>query len=107
MIINKTTGQIVHRDTSKVKCCICGTTVYNDESHNPYPVREYSFFGSTVNRCCAKCNKELVIPMRIMASNISETKRDEFHKELVKSPEAVIRKKAEVFLALTNYGYGR
>ena len=51
----------------KIRCVICkgkldklckpDGTVYWDEGHNPYPIKEKG-------RCCTKCNNDKVIPAR-------------------------------------------
>lgn len=46
-------------------CCICGAKLPIAFSHNPYPVREKSWFGQKENRCCSDCNTDLVLPARI------------------------------------------
>ena len=41
------------------KCCICGKR-FEGYGNNPAPVRE-------TGECCEKCNKNVVVPARIMA----------------------------------------
>lgn len=43
-----------------MKCCICGRECENEWGNNPYPVSK-----NEQDRCCDKCNDEVVIPERI------------------------------------------
>ena len=54
----------------KIKCCICGVRIVKHplDNHNPYPVRSYSHFGETENRCCGMCNERYVKPIRVLVS---------------------------------------
>ena len=47
------------------KCCICGDAITDETGHNPYPVRDQSYYGERENRCCASCNQRFVIPARL------------------------------------------
>ena len=51
----------------KFKCCIC-RKVYEGYGNAPHP---YLFHG----RCCDKCNREYVIPLRYMLS--TQNKKEE------------------------------
>jgi hypothetical protein len=42
-----------------IKCCFCGCDIDNGYGNNPEPLKSYP------NRCCDKCNIEIVIPERI------------------------------------------
>lgn len=42
-----------------MKCCICGKEIVG-WGNNPYPASK-----KVGDRCCDKCNTEIVIPMRI------------------------------------------
>lgn len=56
----------VHNSTHGIAtCCICGTKLSLSLSHNPYPVREKSWYGQKENRCCSDCNTDIVIPARL------------------------------------------
>ena len=56
----------VHNATHGIAtCCICGKKLDLSFSHNPYPVREESWYGQKENRCCSDCNGRIVIPARI------------------------------------------
>ena len=48
-------------------CCFCGAKMLPEESHNPYPVKPYSFFTTEVveGRCCSMCNQLIVMPARL------------------------------------------
>jgi hypothetical protein len=60
-----------------ITCCICGKKITPTESNNPYPVRDYSNHGDSVNRCCHTCNREVVIPSRtVLTGAPSEAERD-------------------------------
>ena len=69
----------VMQEQKVIKCCICGEELIVREGNNPFPVREWSAIGTDKNRCCHKCNSEIVIPAR-MASRYakSQGKFDEF-----------------------------
>ncbi len=54
-----------NRKNEKITCCICGEKFNMQYSHNPYPVREESWFGERENRCCGECNDMFVIKSRI------------------------------------------
>ena len=54
------------QEKNVIRCCICGEEIAVQESNNPYPVRDWSAIGSTTNRCCHKCNREFVMPSRII-----------------------------------------
>lgn len=49
-----------------IKCCICGKEIPVTEGNNPYPVRDWSAIGTDINRCCHKCNHEIVVPSRLV-----------------------------------------
>ena len=42
----------------KIKCCLCGKEIEEENSNNAYPVVKKG-------RCCDKCNTDKVIPSRI------------------------------------------
>lgn len=46
----------------KYTCCICGKE-FEGWGNNPWPV------GKTTEKCCDKCNMEVVIPARIEMIN--------------------------------------
>jgi len=70
-----------------IRCCICGDYIAVKEGNNPYPVREWSAFGSDENRCCHKCNREFVLPSRMMSGNIeTDEEYDKFHEKLKAMP---------------------
>lgn len=46
--------------TNHFTCCICGKE-FIGYGNNPYPVVEHPLG----NRCCDKCNDEVVIPARL------------------------------------------
>lgn len=50
-----------------ITCCICGEKFPMHESHNPYPVRDESWFGDKENRCCVVCNDTIVSKSRTAA----------------------------------------
>lgn len=56
----------------KMKCCICGSSITDRTSHNPYPVRPESWYGEKVNRCCSHCNSRIVIPVRYLYGRKSQ-----------------------------------
>ena len=52
------------------KCSLCGEESHG-YGHNPEPLKEYG------QRCCDQCNREHVIPARIMAIvNLSNKKKN-------------------------------
>lgn len=51
--------------TGNMKCCICGTPITDKTGHDPYPVRPESWYGEKDNRCCSKCNGQIVFPVRL------------------------------------------
>lgn len=42
-----------------IACCFCGCEIDDGCGNNPEPLKSYP------NRCCDKCNMEIVIPERI------------------------------------------
>jgi len=44
----------------KLICCLCGKEIEDKYGHNPWPLVK-----DEKKRCCAKCNKEKVIPARL------------------------------------------
>ena len=42
------------------KCSLCGKS-FEGMGHNPMPLRKYT------ERCCDDCNKDLVIPIRMVS----------------------------------------
>ena len=75
-----------------IKCCICGSRITVEESNNPYPVRKWSAFGSDKNRCCHKCNREIVLPCRIAGQCAKSQKEyDNYHKNLMRLPYETIK----------------
>jgi hypothetical protein len=42
-----------------ITCCFCGCEIDDGFGNNPEPLKSYP------NRCCDKCNMEIVIPERI------------------------------------------
>ena len=45
--------------SKKIECCICGAKIKDRDSNNPRPVK---YEG----RCCDKCDKIYVLPMRVL-----------------------------------------
>ena len=75
-----------------IKCCICGSKIAVEEGNNPYPVRKWSAFGSDKNRCCHKCNREIVLPCRIAGRSAKSQKEyDNYHKNLMRLPYETIK----------------
>lgn len=46
--------------TKKTKCCICGKEIKEPYTNNPWPVVK-----NEDARCCAECDRNVVIPARI------------------------------------------
>lgn len=44
-----------------MKCIICGNQVDGPYGHNPWPIK----VNSGKDKCCTKCNVNVVIPARI------------------------------------------
>ncbi len=59
-----------------MKCCICGTPITDREGHDPYPVRPESWYGEKENRCCKKCNYQIVVPARFRFGRHAPNHRD-------------------------------
>ena len=66
----------------EIKCCICGKRIPVFEGNNPYPVKESSAWGSDKNRCCHSCNRNFVLPYRMMLNGRNKKDVDWIHKTL-------------------------
>ena len=76
-----------------IKCCICGEEITVRDSNNPYPVREWSAMGTDKNRCCHKCNREIVTPSRIVGMQAKNDKEfDNYHRNLKSMPYSELKK---------------
>lgn len=76
-----------------IKCCICGEEITVRESNNPYPVREWSAIGTDKNRCCHKCNREIVLPSRILGGQAKNDKEfNNYHHNLKSMPYGELQK---------------
>lgn len=58
-----------------MKCCICNTQIDDPYGHSPWPVKT----ESREDRCCSKCNVNVVIPARInnYINTTTQNKKDE------------------------------
>jgi len=56
-----------------MKCCICGAKMDDKYGNNPWPIK----VESKEDRCCNKCNWNVVIPARVNRYiNLTENKKD-------------------------------
>lgn len=51
--------------SNKITCCICGKGI-DGFGNNPYPVKRRNPLPEDSNRCCDKCNADIVLPIRII-----------------------------------------
>ena len=62
---------IHERDYKPMKCCLCGADMPSiHDTHNPAPLTRITYAKEALEknlpyRCCAKCDREKVIPARI------------------------------------------
>lgn len=60
--------------TVVVTCCICGADIKSehgwDGTHNPWPIDH-----EDGERCCERCNNELVVPVRIKMHYLRKQQR--------------------------------
>ena len=52
------------KSTDELTCCICGKKMTRENAHDPYPVRQESWYEENENRCCTSCNDQIVVPIR-------------------------------------------
>lgn len=58
------TRKIKKMRSNEVTCCICGEKIHRSTAHDPYPVRQETWYDDNV-RCCTGCNYRFVMPIRI------------------------------------------
>ncbi len=81
------------REKKVIRCCICGEEIIVRDGNNPYPVREWSAMGTDKNRCCHKCNREIVTPSRIVGMQAKNDKEfDNYHRNLKSMPYSELKK---------------
>lgn len=88
----------------KIKCCVCGVRIKNPlDNHNPYPIRPYSSFGDTENRCCGMCNTKYVLPIRLI--NMQAERSGKFTEEEMQEHIRILhmRSPAELDYMLAKY----
>lgn len=77
----------VYEATGNMKCCICGNPITDKTGHDPYPVRPESWYGEKDNRCCSRCNSQIVFPIRLRYGRHAPNHREELmrmnHDELL------------------------
>lgn len=65
-------------------CCLCGRSMHPTQSHNPYPLRPFSWYTPEVveGRCCSECNALYVNPARMALIGYTEKEQNNIIKQL-------------------------